>query len=103
MEVTLFLEYKQASLTIDLSAYADRIVERMASTLQCDFTDGHLHRFYLHSNKMRQVITSLTAIKEVSEMFEHISVSMRKLDGGFNLSHGICTAKSSVFTIDRRS
>lgn len=103
MEVTLFLEYKQASLTIDLSAYADKIIERMASTLQCDFTDGHLHRFYLHSNKMRQVMTALTAVKEVSEMFERINVSMRRLDGGFNLSHGICTAKSSVFTIDRRS
>jgi len=103
MEVTLFLEYKQASLTIDLSAYADKIIERMASTLQCDFTDGHLHRFYLHSNKMRQVMTALTAVKEVSEMFERINVSMRRLDSGFNLSHGICTAKSSVFTIDRRS
>lgn len=103
MEVTLFLEYRQAALTIDLSAYADKIIDKMSGTLQCDFMDGRLHRFYLHRDKMRQVIASLTSVKEVSEMFEHINVTMRRLDKGFNLSNNICTVNSSIFTIDRRS
>lgn len=102
MKATLYLQYKQAAITVDLSQYVDQVVKIMGGSV-IDKDDERIHRFYYTNLPMRDILNRLRTSLEIRQMLQEIEASMKKLDINFNMDNQISTVNPSIFTIDTRS
>lgn len=102
MKATLYLQYKQSALTIDLTQHIDSVVDILGGHV-FDKGDERIHRFYYTNLPMRDIINRLRTNGKILEMLLKIEASMKKLDINFKMDEQISTVNPSVFTIDTRS
>lgn len=102
MKATLYLQYKQAALTIDLTQHIEAVHEILGGSVY-DKEDERVHRFYYAQNPMRDILNRLRTNLDIRTMLSDIQASMRKLDASFYMDEHLSTVNPSVFTIDTRS
>ena len=102
MKASLYLQYKQAAITIDLTQHIEEVVEILSGRF-FDKDDERVHRIYGTQNPMRDIINRLRTCVEIREMLFNIEASMKKFDINFQMDNQISTVNPSVFTIDTRS
>lgn len=102
MKAALYLQYKQAAITIDLTQHIDAVIEILGNSV-FDRDDKRIHRFYYTNVPMRDILNRLRTNLGIRDMLSGIEQSMKKLDIDFNIDSQISTVNPSVFTIDTRS
>lgn len=102
MKATLYLQYRQAAITIDLTQHVEQVVGILKGSL-FDHRDERIHRFYYMNRLMRDVLIRLRSNIDIAEMLASIETSMKKLDIDFDLDRQISDVNPSVLTIDTRS
>lgn len=102
MKATVYLQYKQAALTIDLTQHIEAVHEILGGNIY-DENDRRIHRFYYTQNPMRDILNRLRTNLDIQEMLSNIEASMKKLDISFKLDEHLSITEPSVFTIDTRS
>lgn len=102
MKASLYLQYKQAAITIDLTQHIEEVVEILGDRF-FDKDDKRIHRIYGVHNPIRDIINRLRTSRAICEMLSNIEASMKKLDINFKLDAQISNVNPSVFTIDTRS
>lgn len=102
MKASLYLQYKQAALTIDLSQHVESVVKILDGRF-FDVQDPRIHQLHLMNNRMRDILNMLRTDRAIQEMLLNIDTAMKKLDIDFNMDAQISNVNPSVFTIDTRS